>query len=45
MFYDYVGKHFDYIATGHYARAVRESDDMDSITRLMTSPDAIKDQV
>jgi tRNA U34 2-thiouridine synthase MnmA/TrmU len=43
MFYDYVGHHYDYVATGHYARAVR--DPSHPHTRLMISPDRVKDQV
>mmetsp|Transcript_3723 Transcript_3723/g.9375 ORF Transcript_3723/g.9375 Transcript_3723/m.9375 type:complete len:650 (-) Transcript_3723:107-2056(-) len=42
MFYDYVGKHFSRVATGHYARV--EHDQKTGIARLLRSPDAVKDQ-
>ena len=40
-FEERVGKFYDHIATGHYART--EADE-DGRTRLCTSPDAVKDQ-
>lgn len=42
MFYEYVGKYFDKIATGHYARTIQDSN---GLSRLLISNDTIKDQV
>lgn len=39
-FYDKFGKDFDAIATGHYAQVAKEN----GITKLITSPDEVKDQ-
>jgi len=41
MFYDYIGKYFSKVATGHYAQ-VRVLDN--GIAELFQSPDAVKDQ-
>eukprot|EP01035_Chromulina_nebulosa_P019269 gene19269-25126_t len=40
MFYEYVGRYFNHIATGHYAQVSRD----ERGTRLITSPDEVKDQ-
>jgi tRNA-5-taurinomethyluridine 2-sulfurtransferase len=45
MFYDYVGRHFAKVATGHYA--VVETVELangQKLTRLKRSPDPVKDQ-
>jgi tRNA-5-taurinomethyluridine 2-sulfurtransferase len=41
MFYEYVGNHFQKVATGHYAQ-VRTKDD--GSAELFMSPDSVKDQ-
>lgn len=41
MFYEYVGKHFQKVATGHYAQ-VRTM--QDGTAELFMSPDSVKDQ-
>lgn len=46
-FYEAIApRHFDYIATGHYAQLVRNSgdDDSDTSIRLLRAPDPVKDQ-
>ena len=40
LFWDAVGKHFDKVATGHYAQ-IRE---VDGVVQLLRAPDPIKDQ-
>ena len=42
MFYEYVGKYFPKVATGHYAQVKIDKDT--GKARLIMSPDAIKDQ-
>ena len=44
MFYDYIGKHFKYVATGHYARIQRDEEDKGKDVYLKQSPDPVKDQ-
>jgi tRNA-5-taurinomethyluridine 2-sulfurtransferase len=45
MFYDYVGRHFAKVATGHYAVVQQvELPNGQSVTRLKRSPDPVKDQ-
>ena len=44
VFYDAIGKHFNQVATGHYARAEPARDGGKGPIRLMRSPDRIKDQ-
>mmetsp|Transcript_2793 Transcript_2793/g.6216 ORF Transcript_2793/g.6216 Transcript_2793/m.6216 type:complete len:235 (-) Transcript_2793:848-1552(-) len=41
MFYEQVGRHFDKVVTGHYARTAVSSD---GVTSLVRSADPIKDQ-
>ena len=41
VFFDYIGRYFSKVATGHYAQVANEEG---GIATLLTSPDPIKDQ-
>jgi tRNA (5-methylaminomethyl-2-thiouridylate)-methyltransferase len=41
VFYEYIGKYFNKVATGHYAQIAMTTD---GVARLLMSPDPVKDQ-